>query len=70
MVRLSASQGRQRALLFDLGAVMREMLSEDGGWCIELTMVERDFLRFIKRENLSPDILESLPPKEAALSAI
>lgn len=70
MVRLSASQGRQRALLFDLGAVTREMLSEDGGWCIELTMVERDFLRFIKRENLSPDILESLPPKEAALSAI
>lgn len=70
MVRLSASQGRQRALLFDLGAVTRETLSEDGGWCIELTMVERDFLRFIKRENLSPDILESLPPKEAALSAI
>lgn len=70
MVRLSASQGRQRALLFDLGVVTRETLSEDGGWCIELTMVERDFLRFIKRENLSPDILESLPPKEAALSAI
>jgi GTP-binding protein HflX len=69
VVRLNASQGRQRALLFDLGAVTREALSEDGRWCIELTMVERDFLRFVKRENLSPDILETLPHKEAALTA-
>jgi len=70
VVRLDASQGRQRALLFDLGAVTNETLSDDGGWRIELTMVERDFLRFIKREHLSLDILETLPKTEAAISVI
>lgn len=70
VVRLNASQGRQRSLLFDLGSVMRETLAVDGGWCIEMTMVERDFLRFVKRENLSLDILETLPQEETAISAI
>ncbi len=59
IVRLAANQGRQRALLFEMGAVLREESSEDGGWRLELELVARDFQRFLKRENLSADILES-----------
>ena len=31
---------------------------DDGGWVLELYLAERDFQRFIKRENLPADILE------------
>lgn len=58
MVRLQPSQGRQRALLFEMGAVLREKPAEDGGWIVELEMVERDFRRFLKREKLPIGILE------------
>jgi len=68
-VRLQACQGRQRALLFDMGAVVREATSDDGGWVLELELIERDFRRFIKRENLSLDILEvPLAEEPAALN--
>lgn len=68
MVRLQACQGRQRALLFDLGAVVSEAPADDGGWVLELEIIERDFRRFVKRENLSLDILERpLPDSSAAL---
>jgi hypothetical protein len=33
-------------------------------------MVERDFRRFLKRENMSPDILEIPQVDESAVSAI
>ena len=56
-VHLLPSQGRQRALLFDLGAVSRETAGEDGGWILELEMGAREFNRFIKRENLPADFL-------------
>lgn len=69
-IQLTASQGRLRALLFELGAVTAEAPSEDGGWRIELTMIERDFRRFLKRENLSPDILEISPAQRPAVSAL
>ena len=68
MVRLQASQGRQRALLFDLGAVVREEPADDGGWILELELIERDFRRFVKRENLSLDILEVPQAEESAAS--
>lgn len=58
IMRLAAGQGRQRALLFDMGAVAREFPVEDGGFMLELDMGERDFRRFVKRENLPADILE------------
>ena len=58
-VRLDASQGRQRAKLFDLGAVVQEEPADDGGWLIELEMPERDFRRFLKREKLPADVLET-----------
>ena len=59
-IRLQASQGKQRAKLFEIGAVLNEEVSEDGSWKIELKMAERDLLRFLKRENLAAELLE--PP--------
>jgi len=61
LIRLKPSQGRQRALLFDMGAVMHEKIAEDGGWILELEMVERDFRRFLKREKLPAEILRDSP---------
>ena len=51
-MRLGPGQGRARAKLFELGAVLSEQPCEDGGWVLELNMVERDLQRFLKRENL------------------
>ena len=70
MMRLHPSQGRQRALLFEMGAVTQEKPADDGGWILELEMVERDFRRFLKREKLPVDILHETPaakPDNAAL---
>jgi GTP-binding protein HflX len=60
IMRLQPGQGRQRAKLFEMGAVAAERPADDGGWILELNMVERDFQRFLKRENLTADILERL----------
>ena len=68
-VRLEAGQGRQRAILFDLGAVLQETPAEDGGWMLELEMEERDFRRFLKREGLPPEILEMPQAEDSAVSA-
>jgi GTP-binding protein HflX len=57
-IRLEASQGRLRAVLFDLGAVQAESEVEGGGWSLELNLGEREFLRLLKRENLPADILQ------------
>jgi len=70
VLRLQASQGRQRALLFDMGAVLQEKPADDGGWILELEMSERDYHRFVKREKLSAEILEQPQAKESAVSAI
>jgi len=37
---------------------LREKDAEDGGWIVELEMVEREFRRFVKREKLPLGILE------------
>ncbi len=68
-IRLEASQGRQRALLFDMGAVLQEATADDGGWLLELEMEERDFNRFMKREKLSPEIFVEPQKEETAVSA-
>lgn len=52
VVRLLPDQGRQRALLFELGAVVSEKDAEDGGWVLQLEMREQDLRRFIKHEKL------------------
>lgn len=57
-IRLEASQGRLRAVLFELGAVSGETVLENGGWLLELNMGEREFSRLLKRENLPADVLE------------
>jgi len=57
-VRLKASQGRQRALLFEMGAVTGEEPADDGGWTLELELIERDLRRLAKREDLSLEFLE------------
>ena len=52
MMRLRPGQGRQRARLFELGAVVTETAMDDGGWALELNLGERDLQRFLKRESL------------------
>jgi GTP-binding protein HflX len=60
VIRLQSTQGRQRAKLFEIGAVLNEEVSDDGSWTIELKMAERDLLRFLKHENLAAQLLEPL----------
>ena len=60
IIRLDPSQGRQRAKLFELGAVLCEEPADDGGWQLELKMTERDLRRFLKRENLPADTLKPI----------
>lgn len=70
VIRLQAGQGRQRALLFAMGAVLQEIPAEDGGWVLELEVEERDFRRFVKRENLPPGILEMPQADASVVSAL
>jgi GTP-binding protein HflX len=65
-IRLKPSQGRLRAVLFDLAAVAAETALEDGGWVLELNLGEREFARLLKRENLPADILEQVAGTELA----
>jgi len=58
VIHLDPSQGRQRARLFELGAVLNEDVLDDGSWILELKMVEKDLRRFLKRENLAENQLE------------
>jgi GTP-binding protein HflX len=69
VMRLQPAQGRQRAQLFEIGAVLNEEVCEDGGWILELKMAERDLQRFLKRENLADDLLEPLPAAKSATAA-
>ena len=66
VIHLEPTQARQRAKLFEAGAVLREEACDDGGWTMELEMPERDLRRFLKRENLREDLLEPLPAKQPA----
>ena len=69
VVHLSPSEGRQRARLFELGAVAREDAHPDGGWTLELKMTEKDLRRFLKRENLAEEQLGPLPMSPSATAA-
>ena len=68
-LQLDPAQGRQRAKLFELGAVISEDLPEEGGWTLELKMTEKDLRRFLKRENLADDQLVAVPIKKTAPAA-
>jgi GTP-binding protein HflX len=67
-MHLAPSQGRLRAMLFEMGAVLEEEAADDGGWHLQLKMAETDLHRFIKRENLSADVLEPLTVPDAGRS--
>ncbi len=69
LIHLLPSQGRQRAKLFELGAILSEESCDDGGWTLELKMPERDLKRFMKREDLAPELLEPLPVSNPATAA-
>ncbi len=69
VIRLEASQGRQRAKLFQLGAVLNEEVLEDGGWILELKLAEKDLQRFLKTENLADDQLDAARLTESAPAA-
>ena len=68
-IHLEPSQGRLRARLFELGAVLDEAVLEDGSWSLELKMTEKDLRRFIKHEHLSKEQLMPAPIKESAPAA-
>ena len=69
LIHLQPSQGRLRSRLFELGAVLNEQIDEDGGWTLELEMPEQDLKRFVKRENVDPELLEPLPVIKPAATA-
>jgi GTPase len=72
-IHLQPAQGRQRAKLFELGAVLNEDVLEDGSWTLELRMAEKDLRRFLKRENLPieqvSDQLEPAPVEATGVTA-
>ena len=69
VIHLQPSQGRQRARLFEMGAVVSEETGDDGSWTLELNMPERDLKRFMKREDLDPELLQPLPVIKPAKAA-
>ena len=69
LIHLQPSQGRLRSRLFELGAVLHEQTEDDGGWTLELEMPEQDLQRFIKRENVDPELLEPLPVMKPVATA-
>lgn len=68
-MRLRSDQGRQRALLFEMGAVVSEVATDEGEWLLELEVAETDFRRFMKREQLPDDLMiwpEEMDPLASA----
>ncbi|MDJ0750291.1 MAG: GTPase HflX [Woeseiaceae bacterium] len=68
-LHLDPAQGRHRAKLFEMGAVISEDILDEGGWTLELKMAEKDLRRFLKRENLADDQLVPVRVKETAPAA-
>lgn len=66
VMQLTADQGRQRARLFELGAVVNESPTDVGGWQLELQLGEQDFRRFCKRENLAAESLQQVAHRHSA----
>lgn len=68
-LRLGPDQGRQRAKLFELGAVLSEEARETGGWMLNLRMPKMDLRRFLQRESLEENVVnESLESARAMAS--
>lgn len=69
IMRLAPDQGRVRAKLYELGAIVSETMMDDGRWALELKLAERDLRRLLKRENLDDFSLEPLPGNDTAVAA-
>jgi GTP-binding protein HflX len=52
---LKNDQGKQRAKLFEMGAVRDEKVLNDGSWELALKITEKDILRFLKKEGMRID---------------
>ena len=64
-IRLLPDQGRERALLFDLGAVTSESTDEEGVWELNICLDELEFQRFVKRTGLDDRIIVQSPTGKA-----
>ena len=53
---LKPTEARQRARLFELGAVVKEEIQNDGSSRLMLRIAEKDLQRFMKHENLKMEI--------------
>ncbi|NNF41038.1 MAG: GTPase HflX [Woeseiaceae bacterium] len=69
VIHLAPGEGRQRAKLFEMGAVTSEQVLETGGWTLQLKMTEKDLRRFLKHENLAEPQLDPLPVRSQATAA-
>lgn len=56
---LGSDQGRVRALLFGMGAVCRENITDSGTWRMEVELPVREYNRLCQREGLDASLLES-----------
>jgi GTP-binding protein HflX len=54
-IELSNNQGKQRAKLFQMGAVKEEKILEDGSWELALEITKQDIYRFLKKEGMKAD---------------
>ena len=52
-IKLDNNQGRQRAKLFQMGAVKTENIQEDGSWNLILEIKKEDIYSFLKKEGIS-----------------
>jgi GTP-binding protein HflX len=68
-IHLEPAQGRQRARLFELGAVLNEEVLDDGSWSLELKLPEKELKRFLKQQGLNEEQLTPVPIKRSAPAA-
>ena len=54
-IELSNNQGKQRAKLFQMGAVKEEKILKDGSWKLALEITKQDIYRFLKKEGMKAD---------------
>ena len=52
-IMLDNNQGKQRAKLFQMGAVKEEKILDDGSFRLALEITKQDIYRFLKKEGMS-----------------
>jgi len=55
-IKLTNRQGRQRAKLFQMGAVREEKILKDGSWELLLKIKKQDIHRFLKKESMKANV--------------